>query len=87
MFASLHANTIGRSDSLTIVDRAIAITRQGNGNFAVTVCTAYKDGHRGQGQIGFNYRVLGDAEAFAALEAARVYGGCRVIVLPSALAA
>jgi hypothetical protein len=87
MHATFAANLLGRSDSLTVANRAIAITRQGNGNFAVTVCTAYKDGKRGQSQIGFNHKSLASAEAFASEEAGRVYGGCKVVVLPSALAA
>lgn len=86
MTAQFLDNLLGRSDSLTVVGRAIAITRQGNGNFAVTVFTSYKDGKRGQSQIGFNYKSLDSAQAFAA-EQAPVYGGCKVVTLPSALAA
>ena len=83
---TLFANLIGASDSLTVVKQGIGITRQGNGNFAVTLFSLYADGQRGQSRIGENFGSLAAAEAFASQEAARVYGGCKVAVAPSALA-
>lgn len=85
--ATLFNNLIGHSDSLTVVKRGIGITRQGNGNFAITVFSLYADGQRGQSRIGENFSSLADAETFAAEQAISTYGGCKIAVAPSALAA
>lgn len=84
--ATFAANLLGLSDSLTPAFRAIGIHRQGNGNFAVSIFSEFKDGKRGQSQIGFNHRTLGDAEVFANMQA-EMLGISSVRVLPSALAA
>lgn len=78
-------NLLGRSDSLTVVKRGIGITRQGNGNFAITLFSLYADGQRGQSRIGENFGSLVEAEAFASREAVRAYGDCKVVVASSAL--
>jgi uncharacterized protein YpbB len=85
--ANFAANLLGRSDSLTVVKQGIGITRQGNGNFAITLFSLYADGKHGQSTIGENFRSLAEAQALATRESARVYGGCKVAVASSALAA
>lgn len=84
--ASLFDNLTGRSASLTPAFRALGIHRQGNGNFAVSIFTEWKDGKRGSSQIGFNHPTLGDAEVFANSQA-ETLGIATVRVLSSALAA
>lgn len=85
MYAALFDNLIGRSQSLCVVRRALAIRRQGNGNFAVTLHSLYADGARGQSDVVQNAKSLDDARAYAAQQAFDLGVG-RVVVLSCALA-